>query len=200
MHLRSRLIGEVMSAANAALVAASSAERSVLDLCDLPSFDGFHAPDELSGVLTDVACCLLHTHSMVLLCCPVRLSHTPIYRPSAKALDNVDDVITQAHVFTKRVDEAAVAVNKAYDFVDSELSKLSSTQQRHSQAKAIRTTLANVSDRIQAAQRQLDALKDEIEDAAADHEVDDADALRSEWETALNACAGDGHFVSWFIS
>jgi hypothetical protein len=120
----------------------------------------------------------------------VSLSHTPIYRPSAKALDNVDDVITQAHIFTKRVDEATVAVNKAYDFVDGELSKLSSTQQRHSQAKAIRTTLSNVSERVEVAQRQLDALKEDIDDAIADDAIDDPDAVNAEWESAVNACAG----------
>jgi hypothetical protein len=49
MHLRSRLIDEVMNAANSALVTAMNAEQTVLQLCDLRSFDGFRAPDDLTG-------------------------------------------------------------------------------------------------------------------------------------------------------
>lgn len=92
----------------------------------------------------------------------VLAQHVPVYRPSQGTLDRMSDVISCAFAYTKCVDDCQAAVAKAHDFVDSELAKLSSTQQRHMKAKAIRSTLSDVLSRVQSAEKALVELESDI--------------------------------------
>lgn len=90
-----------------------------------------------------------------------------LFRPSPAAIERVHDVVSLTFEYMKCVDDADATVKKAHNFIDGELEKLTATQQRLASAKTIRTTITNVTERLQIADRQLAGLQSDISNANA---------------------------------